>query len=90
MSSWFAKTRSCRRHLGAELSCRLCATCQNRVIETGLVPCAFGGSPLSRWEKQEPPSQSEPADAHAADAQGLPANPVRLRRLSHRPLLLPN
>jgi hypothetical protein len=38
----------------------------------GLVPCAFGGAPLSRWEKQ--PADA-PEDAHADDAQTLPANP---------------
>ena len=41
----------------------------------GLVPCAFGGSPLSRWEKVEEEEAPAPADQHADDAQGLPPNP---------------
>ncbi len=42
--------------------------------QIGLVPCAFGGSPLSRWEKVEDEAAG-PADQHAGDARGLPPNP---------------
>ena len=43
------------------------------VLKIGLVPCAFGGAPLSRWEKR--PGDTVPGDAHEGDAQTLPPNP---------------
>jgi hypothetical protein len=50
----------------------------------GLVPCAFGGSPLSRWVRQpregaldrrESDSADVPADIYEGKAQELPSNP---------------